>query len=344
MSRHRKKRIAILVAGMHRSGTSAITRVLSLMGCDLPKTLMKPAPNNNERGFWESQPIVDLNDGILASAGSAWNDWRPFDSSWYASLVAEEFRERARAVLCEEFSGSRLFVLKDPRICRLLGFWVEALGAVGADTVIVSTIRSPADVAASLEARDGIDPSIGHLLWLRHVLDIEAASRHLRRAYVRYDTLLSEAHTTGDAVGDTLGVSWPRHLSVGTRMEIDEFLSSRLRHHQTDGAKVLMNPRLSRWISSSFEIFERWCHGESHEKDTARLDQIRSAFDAATPAFDRPLAATGRAVVERDGRIGRAARAFYRRAPLPPEAKARLKGKLFRAVLWLFRRTHVYKA
>ena len=92
-----KKRVAILVAGMHRSGTSAVTRILSLAGCDLPKNLMTGDVANkfNERGFWEPRSIADLNDELLASAGSAWDDWRAFDSGWYVSPIAEEFRERA---------------------------------------------------------------------------------------------------------------------------------------------------------------------------------------------------------------------------------------------------------
>ena len=305
MPRQKKRRIAILVAGMHRSGTSAIARLLSIVGCDLPKTLMSgKVPNeSNVTGFWESQRVVDLNDEILVSAGSAWNDWRPFDSNWYASPVADEFRERARTMLLEEFGDSRLFVLKDPRICYLLEFWIEAIRGAGADALVVSPIRNPADVAASLKARDGIDPSIGYLLWLRYVLDAEAASRHLQRAYVRYDTLLSETHATVDAVGDTLGISWPRCLSVDVQMEIDGFLSPELRHHRIDDTKLMANPRISRWILSSFEIFDRWCRGESHEKDVATLSRIRSAFDAAVPIFSFPLAASERAITERDGRI-----------------------------------------
>ncbi len=142
------KKIAILVAGMHRSGTSALTRTLSLLGCDLPKT-----PSNDPE-HWESKVIMNLNDEILASAGSAWHDWGAFDPGWYASPVIDEFRERAQAVLEGEFGATRLFVLKDPRICRLLGFWVEAIEIFGATPLVVSPIRNPLEVAASLETRD----------------------------------------------------------------------------------------------------------------------------------------------------------------------------------------------
>ena len=299
------KRVAILVAGMHRSGTSFVTRLLSFVGCDLPATLMRPHPDNNEAGFWESQPIADLNDEALASAGSAWNDWRAFDSDWYGSPVAGQFRERAQAVLREQFGDSRLFVLKDSRICRLMPFWIEAIRAIGAEPLVISPIRNPLDVAASLQARDEIDPSTGYLIWLRHVLDAEKASRSLGRAYVRYEILLSEVHATMDMLGDTLGISWPRRISVDAQMKIDEFVLPALQHHRTDDAKLLKNPRLSRWIVSSFEILDRWCRGETNEKDLSRLAQVRSAFDAATPAFSRVLAASERRISRRDVQIRR---------------------------------------
>ena len=68
------RRIAVLVAGMHRSGTSLLTQVLVGLGCDAPKTLMA-ADEHNASGYWESTPIAALNDALLQSAGSSWDDW-----------------------------------------------------------------------------------------------------------------------------------------------------------------------------------------------------------------------------------------------------------------------------
>ena len=49
---------ALMVLGMHRSGTSALTRIFSLLGADLPKNLMPPSPAN-KTGYWESQDLMD---------------------------------------------------------------------------------------------------------------------------------------------------------------------------------------------------------------------------------------------------------------------------------------------
>jgi hypothetical protein len=46
-----RKKIALVVVGMHRSGTSAMARLLSLSGAALPSDLMA-AGIDNPTGFW----------------------------------------------------------------------------------------------------------------------------------------------------------------------------------------------------------------------------------------------------------------------------------------------------
>ena len=319
MSSQKQEKIAILVAGMHRSGTSLLTRVLNISGCDLPATLLEANPTN-ETGHWESRKIVFLNDEILASAGSSWRDWNSFNPQWYATPVADRFRRRAQEALEDEYGDSQFFILKDPRICRLLPLWIEAVRAYGAEPMIVSIIRNPLDVAASLEKRDGIAPSIGHLLWLRNVLNAEKDTRNMKRAWLLYDALLSEPHAMVDAIGDALGVSWPRSNSVDAWIEIDEFASPSSRHHYSSDAQLLGNPRLSHWIKSTFDIFNRWSHGNTHDEDVEELDRIRSAFDTASPAFSYALASSDRqigelrqALVARDARVEELDRAVVER-------------------------------
>ena len=287
------KKVGILVAGMHRSGTSAVTRILSILGCDLPKTLLASHPSN-ERGFWESPEIVGINRQILVSAGSnleEWraDEWREFDSRWYSSPVANQSRERAQAVLEREFGDSRLFVIKDPRLCRLLPFWLEALERFGAQPLVVSPIRNPLDVAESLRKRDGIDRAIGNLMWLQHVLSSEAESRGVGRAFLRYEQLVCRPHAVADRLCDVLGVVLPRRVS-DVDAEIAEFLSPELRHHRSEDADVFENPRISQWIQSSFEIFDRWANGKEEKSDTARLNRIKARFDEAMQTFDCAIA------------------------------------------------------
>ena len=278
---------AVLVVGMHRSGTSAVARVLNYLGCALPNHLSGMA-HDNERGFWESPAVRDLNERILESAGTAWDDWVAFDPSWYESPSAGEFRRNAQAVLEDEFGDGPPFVLKDPRICRLLPLWIDAVRCFGAEPLIVSPIRNPLDVAASLEVRDGIDPSIGLLMWLRSVLDAEVASRGLERHFLRYERLLGAPREVVKQLGDSLGMEGREPPAEACTL-IDGFLSPDLRHHRAEDSSVLANPDVSRWLRSSFDIVHRWTVGDVRSEDRPALDRIRADFDAAAPAFSRAV-------------------------------------------------------
>ncbi|HBF30127.1 hypothetical protein [Rhizobium sp.] len=63
----------VVVLGMHRSGTSAISGAFVALGAGSPKTFMS-ADANNEKGYFESLAIMRINDDVLKSAGSFWFD------------------------------------------------------------------------------------------------------------------------------------------------------------------------------------------------------------------------------------------------------------------------------
>ena len=46
-----RPRRVVVVLGMHRSGTSAVTRLLTLAGATPPRELM-PANPDNPQGYW----------------------------------------------------------------------------------------------------------------------------------------------------------------------------------------------------------------------------------------------------------------------------------------------------
>jgi len=277
------QRTAVIVAGMHRSGTSALARVLSMLGCDLPKTLMG-AGDANATGHWESEAISRFNDALLDSAGSRWNDWLAINPRWRESPKAAEFKHKAQTLLAHEFGDSGLFVLKDPRLCRLLSFWLDVIDEAGVRPVLFVPVRNPLEVAASLEARDGIAPDVGHLLWLRHVLDVESASRGRARFYCSYDGLLASWAELAQKAEVALTLSFPR-LSLQTAAEVGDFLEPGRRHHRAKHEQVAQNPLLSAWLREAYRVFSAWSEQAENTSDYAVLDRIRAEFDAAGPAF-----------------------------------------------------------
>src|SRR6266536_309453 len=161
-------RKAVLVLGMHRSGTSAVTRVLNLLGLDLPTRLLPPKPDNR-LGFWESMELQQLHDEALASCGSWWGDWRSIPQEWFGSDDCRRFGDRVTKILERDFANSNVFVIKDPRICRIVPLWLQALARLDIEPLAVIVVRDPGEVAASLALRNEFDTSTSKLVWLRHM-------------------------------------------------------------------------------------------------------------------------------------------------------------------------------
>lgn len=279
------QRKTIVVLGMHRSGTSATARMLNLLGCDLPSTLMPEAPSN-PKGHWESNAIMSLNDDILHSAGSMWSDWLEFNPGWYDSPVVDDFLERASTVLHAEYGMSPLFVLKDPRNCRLTRFWFDVLDRADVMPLVVIPLRNPLEVVDSLEERDGMHRDFAMLLWLRHVLDAEQGSRGRRRVFLNYENLLDDWVGVADRMQDSLGISWPR-FSALTAIDMENFLDQGSRHHVRSKESVQCNRLLSKWVRDTDAILREWATSGERTDEHAVLDEIRQQLNAAGPAFGR---------------------------------------------------------
>lgn len=277
---HRK---TIMVLGMHRSGTSAVARMLNLLGSDLPRTLMPEAPSN-PKGHWESNAIMELNDAILRSGGSSWHDWQQFNPTWYESPVVSDFMQRASIVLHEEYGTSHLFVLKDPRNCRLIRFWLDVLKDADVQPLVVIPLRNPLEVADSLEARDGMHRDFALLLWLRHVLDAEYGSRKCCRVFLTYDNVLEDWAEVVERMQSTFGITWPR-CPANIAREMESFLDRGSRHHDRSEKSVRSNLTVSEWVRDADAILRRWAESTENSDDYPILDKIRMQLNAASPAF-----------------------------------------------------------
>src|SRR5688500_12432536 len=113
----------VCIAGMHRSGTSMVARLLRAGGLWLGEAdqLMPPRPDNQD-GFWEHVGFVAINDDVLESLGGWW-DYPPPDAhgGWE---VAESARVRPDLdKLAATFDGREPWGWKDPRTSLTLPLW-----------------------------------------------------------------------------------------------------------------------------------------------------------------------------------------------------------------------------
>lgn len=277
------RRICVLVLGMHRSGTSALTRVLSLLGAELPKTLIGSG-KGNDTGHWEPARLVALHDQTLKEIGSRWDDWRAIDLGALAEHRRHQLREEIGSLMLEEYGTAPLLVVKDPRICRFAPLYIDVLADLGIEPRFVLPLRNPLAVMASLGERDNMTPGFAALLWLRHVLDAEAATRSLPRAIVSYEALLADWHPVMRTVAAKTGLRWPRSPEVAER-DISAFLIKELQHFAPTRRELSARKDITGWVKDAYRALLEIEKDADNEAVLAVFDRVRAEFDAACPAF-----------------------------------------------------------
>jgi hypothetical protein len=257
----------IVILGMHRSGTSALSGVLSLLGIHPGDTLLPAMEEVNPKGFWEHAEIVSIHDQLLEAFDSSWYDEDPLPDQWWNSSLAAAFRGKILRLLLRDFGSRAIWLVKDPRICRLLPLWHEILREFPCHPSFVLVLRNPAEVAASLRKRDNLTEAASCLLWLNHMLEAEYQTRGQPRILVNYDRLLSDWQGTIDDIGKTLRLNWPV-IPGDAAPDIEAFLDPALRHH-ADTATLPDHPAC-RLAQEGFELLS------SPTPDATGLDHLRA--------------------------------------------------------------------
>ena len=234
-------RRALLVLGMHRSGTSAATRVLNLLGVELGSRLMPPAPDNPS-GFWEHLGVVEIHDRLLSDLGRSWDDYRPLPENWLDGTAAQRAYQQIKQLIESEFSDAPLWGVKDPRLCLFVPLWERALRNLGIEASALIVLREPAQVVRSLRDRNAIPAALGEALWYRYTAAAIRGGVHLPHAELRYPRLVQDWRTEMKRLESALALSFD--WSDGSVTRIDTFLhparpasedALRLIHHDPSG-------------------------------------------------------------------------------------------------------------
>ena len=274
-------RTCILVLGMHRSGTSAITRVLNLMGAELPQNIMGPGIGN-EVGHWEPENLVLLHDQLLSELDSAWDDWQSIDLNELTEERYLYYKNRLQTQIKEEYKDAKLFVLKDPRVCKILPLYKELLEEINVEIKVVAQFRNPIDVMDSLQSRDEMLASDASLLWLQYVLNSEKNCRDIERIFIKYDDVINDWRACYQTITNCLDVQWP-YTRDEIETQVDKFISPDHRHHNHEDEEVLSDPLLRQWVGEAYSALLVLQTNPNSENAQKRLDDIAKEFEKTSP-------------------------------------------------------------
>lgn len=221
----------VVVLGMHRCGTSTLTRGLRTLGIELGDTLLPPVQNNNAKGFWEDSEINGLNVRMLASLNRDWHFVSPVEKYELEILHQKGLLLEAAELLKKKVANRTIFGFKDPRTAVLIEIWNEVFLRGGYEVYYLVAIRNPISVANSLHKRDGFSFEKSYLMWLVYVLSSLSGSVAGRRALVDYDLLMSSPEKAILAISDRLGLSID---NVELHSYCNEFIDKQLQHSMYD--------------------------------------------------------------------------------------------------------------
>ncbi|MBN2369755.1 MAG: glycosyltransferase [Vicinamibacteria bacterium] len=223
--------MAICIAGMHRSGTSMVARLLHSFGLDLgPAAELRAGAPDNEHGFWEDRRFVEINTEILDRLGGGWDAPPHMEAGWETRPDLAGLRERAASLVASR-SLQETWGFKDPRSSLTLPFWKTLIP----NLKVIVCLRHPLEVQASLSKRGHSSKALGLRLWKEYATRILAATAPSQRVITSYDVFFENPVPELKRLCDFSG------LAV-SKDQIDRslgYIARRLRHDRNSAEDLL---------------------------------------------------------------------------------------------------------
>jgi len=262
---------------MHRSGTSAVAGAINLLGAQQPNWMLQGGPSN-PLGYFEAYGVIHVNDWILRKAGSTWYDCLGFAPDSLDLVTRGIAMALINIAVSVEFCDASLLLLKDPRLCLLLEYWLPILDATHIVPTVLLVLRHPAEVIASLARRDTFPEPLAAAMWLQYMLTVEHATRDHRRAVISYNALLRDWRASLDRASQQARIVWPNAFDAIAK-QMPWRLNGGLRHHWSEAIGQDMPKPLAALMQAAYEsllVLET----DDAPHHLRHLDEIRSEFTA----------------------------------------------------------------
>lgn len=248
----------VTVLGMHRSGTSLITRGLMSLGIYLGDDFVEVQPDN-PTGYWEDRHLQDFNERVLTALGLKWESVALLKDTRWEEPEIEAIRMEAIEYIRANFLAHPLWGFKDPRTLRLLPFWSPVFQRLGLEDAYVMVIRNPLSVAQSLIARqsDVFDAAMAHGLWLVHT--VTYFSRIAQRPFIviDYDLFMDDPRGQLERIERALEIPQADARLGDIEDFVANFIDPELRHSQFGRLDRDFVPHLSILVQKAYLCLRR---------------------------------------------------------------------------------------
>lgn len=278
-----RRPVIVFVLGFGRSGTSALTRVLSFCGAALPTGLLG-AIADNTRGCFEPREAISLNEAILRRAGRSGYDLklRTADDGTAGAETNAANIDKIKAYLTK-LPTAPVVVIKEPKTTAIIEVWFEAARRAGFEVAAVIAVRHPAECVGSVAKRARrqnyvrASPELVSAWWLKYSLLAERDTRGVRRVFVEFPNLLEDWRREVKRVAAALAID----LDNQDESAIESFLAPDLRHHRQPGAAP--EPFGTDWIGTTYEAMSAAARDQPW--DEAALDRVYEEYRVSERGF-----------------------------------------------------------
>jgi hypothetical protein len=248
----------VTVLGMHRSGTSLITRGLMSLGIYLGDDFVEVQPDN-PTGYWEDRHLQDFNERVLTALGLKWESVAFLKDSRWQEPEIEAIRMEAIEYIRANFLAHPLWGFKDPRTLRLLPFWSPVFQRLGLEDAYVMVIRNPLSVAQSLIARqsDVFDAAMAHGLWLVHTVTYFSRIAQKPFIVIDYDLFMDDPRGQLERIGRALEIPQADARLGDIEDFVANFIDPELRHSQFGRLDRDFVPHLSILVQKAYLCLRR---------------------------------------------------------------------------------------
>ena len=218
----------IVVLGMHRSGTSAITAGLEVLGVSLGDRLLRPMKGQNDKGYFEDIDLNEFNIECLEVIGKEWSSLTAITPLEIAVLHKKGYFLSAVNLLRKKIAlNGPIFGFKDPRVLVLLPFWKDVFDYCRLEVNYLYVIRHPFSVVNSLVKRDSMFSEQASMLWLMNVITSLVTNTSPNRVIVDYDRFIKSPYDELNRISTAFGLTLDQ---VNFESYETEFIDNKLRH------------------------------------------------------------------------------------------------------------------
>jgi len=228
MSENKERPIVICVLGMHRSGTSMLMRLLNICGVYIgEKDELYPDLTGNEKGHWESQEVLDINNKILKIFKGSYENPPNFSDGWEADPRLEKLKIRAKEFIAKMNDKNEIWGFKDPRTCLTLPFWKKLIP----NMIYVIPIRKSMEIAMSLKKRNEFPLRKSFYLWIKYWIHILKNTENEVRYFTLFENFFWDWKSELEKIIEF--VNHPKVSLKGKEKEIEEFITPSIYHEKT---------------------------------------------------------------------------------------------------------------